>query len=264
MSNRGRSALLSVAEMAAADRLAIAGGISGLELMEAAGRAVAAAVTGEAAARGSERARVVVLCGPGNNGGDGFVAALILAEGGHNVTVGFLGDIKKLPKDAQANAERWIDHMSAAVTPLATVRIEDANIVVDALFGAGLTRPLDGAAAELLRAADEARARGDLAIVAVDVPSGIDGNNGRIAGTEQRPGFAAHADCTVTFFRRKPGHLLLPGKSYCGAVEVADIGIPDGVLAEIGPRTAVNGPALWIGRYPWPQAGDHKYARGMA
>lgn len=244
MSLSPTAALLTVAEMAEADRLAIAGGTPGLQLMEAAGAAVAAAVRRLRHRPG----RVAVLCGPGNNGGDGYVAARLLHEAGWDVALGALGTVDALPADARANAERWAGP-TAALDPSV---IEGADVVVDALFGAGLSRPPEGAA----RAAIEAI--GHRPCVAVDMPSGVDGDTGALRGA------APHATATVTFFRKKPGHLLMPGRALCGETIVADIGIPDAVLQTIAPRQAENRPALWLDALPVPGPYDHKYSRGHA
>jgi NAD(P)H-hydrate epimerase len=236
--------LLSTEEMGRADRLTIAAGTPGLALMEAAGRAVAAA----AAELAGARAVVAVACGPGNNGGDGFVAARVLREQGHAVRVGLLGNRAALRGDAAAMAERW----GGEIEPLSAHTLAGADIIIDALFGAGLTRALDGVAAEVVAAINGA----GKPVVAVDIPSGVDGTTGQAAGP------VVQASRTVTFFRLKPGHLLLPGRLKCGEVGVADIGIPDSVLDEIAPRTWANRPDLWLAPYPRPQMDAHKYTRG--
>jgi NAD(P)H-hydrate epimerase len=240
-----RHALLGVAQMYAADAAAIAAGIPGTRLMEAAGGAVA-----DAAASRWRPCPVAILCGPGNNGGDGFVAARHLAEAGWPVRVGLLGDRAALAGDAAWAASGW----SGPVEPAAPALLEGAGLVVDALFGAGLARPLAGSTADLV---EGVRASG-LPVVAVDVPSGVHGDSGQVLGT------AAPAVLTVTFFRRKPGHLLLPGRMLCGEVVVADIGIPDGVLDAIGPALAANHPDLWLDALPVPRPDQHKYDRGHA
>jgi hydroxyethylthiazole kinase-like uncharacterized protein yjeF len=127
-----------------------------------------------------------------------------------------------------------------------------ADLIIDALFGAGLDRPLAGDAAGIVEALNASRAP----VLAVDLPSGIDGRDGKVQCA------AVRATRTVTFFRLKPGHLLLPGRPYCGATEVAQIGIPDPVLEVIRPATFHNLPALWRSRLRRPEPDDHKYARG--
>ncbi|WP_448202965.1 NAD(P)H-hydrate dehydratase [Azospirillum sp. sgz302134] len=235
--------LLSVAEMYRADALTMAGGVPGPVLMEAAGAAVARAVFERWAPHPT-----TVLCGPGNNGGDGFVIARLLLEAGWPVRLALLGSRSALRGDAAVAAERWGGPVEAA-----DPAILDGNpLVIDALFGAGLARPLEGMARAIVEAMD------GRTVVAVDVPSGVHGDSGEVMGV------APQAALTVTFFRKKPGHLLLPGRSLCGEVMVADIGIPDTVLDSIDPKTFINSSALWRRRYPWPRLDAHKYARGHA
>jgi NAD(P)H-hydrate epimerase len=239
-------AVLTMAEMAAADAFAVRAGVSGERLMAAAGAGVARAIAGRWPPR-----PVLVLCGPGNNGGDGWVAARLLTERGWPVAVASSVERSALKGDAALHAARW----TGPVASLTGGGLFDGNpLAIDALFGAGLTRPVDGAA----RGAIEEIARRKLDCVAVDIPSGIHGDTGAVLGA------AAPAALTVTFFRRKPGHLLLPGRASMGDVAVVDIGIPAAALDEIRPRQFVNEPALWRGRFPWPRPTDHKYARGHA
>jgi|SRR5579859_470279 len=236
--------LLSNVEMAEADRLTIAGGTAGIALMEHAGAAVAAAVT-QAHAPG---ARVVVVAGPGNNGGDGFVAARLLAERGYDVKILLLGQSSRLKGDAALAAKGW----NGGVIDAEPAAVAGADVVIDALFGAGLDRPVDGVARGLIEAINHQAAP----VVAVDLPSGINGTSGAVLG------IAVKAAQTVTFFRKKPGHVLLPGRLYCGSVGVADIGIAAEVLQRIAPKTWENVPALWRARFPMPQLSGHKYDRG--
>ena len=237
--------LLGVAEMYAADAATMAAGIGGETLMENAGRGLARAV-----AERWRPCRTTVLCGPGNNGGDGFVAARHLREAGFEVAVALLGARDALTGDAAAMAARWPD----AVADLAPAAIGGAELVVDGLFGAGLSRPLTGAAAATVGAVAES----GLPMAAIDVPSGVHGDSGAVLGT------AAAAALTVTFFLRKPGHLLMPGRELMGELLVADIGTPPEVLDSIAPATFENGPGLWRDAFPWPAPADHKYSRGHA
>ena len=237
-------AILNVEQMAEADRLAMAAGIAGTQLMQNAGEAVAH----EIQRRFTLRA-VSVLCGPGNNGGDGFVAAATLARSGWPVRLALLGDVETLAHDAQYHAHRW----PGAIEPLTPAVINGAELVIDALFGSGLNRGLNPKVRDVLAYAT----RRALPIVAVDIPSGILGDSGENLG-------AAPAVCTVTFMRKKPGHLLLPGREACGDVVVADIGIPQALLDSLAIDTWENSPALWRARLPQWHANINKYSRGHA
>ena len=238
-----RHVLLTPQQMSEVDRLTIAGGTPGIVLMENAGRAVADAV-----ARRWPRQNLLVLCGPGNNGGDGFVAARILAERGWPVRLALLGARETLKGDAAAAAARW----TGPVEPLTPAAIGDARLVIDAIFGAGLARPVEGAAAEVIKAVHAIQ----VPVIAVDVPSGVDGTSGAVWG------IAPKAALTVTFFRRKPGHLLLSGRGYCGETLVAPIGISDAALDKVCPEVAANHPDWWRDDFPWSLPESHKYTRG--
>ncbi len=244
--------ILSVAEMGEADRLAIACGVPGIDLMEEAGRAVADAARRAHQATGG--GRVVVLCGPGNNGGDGFVAARLLAAQGRDVALFLLGDASRLKGDAALAAKRW----TGPVGVMQDIDLTGAAVVIDALFGAGLDRDLSGSARALVEAVNAWRAASGGRVVAVDVPSGLDGDTGLVRGA------AIEADVTVTFFRLKPGHFLLPGRALCGRIERAEIGIPTSVLEKIRPQTVRNSPARWRTSLPALAFAGHKYTRGHA
>lgn len=236
------SQLLTVREMAEADRLAVDDGDT-FPLMEAAGRAAARVIQ-----RRFAPTTAVVLCGPGNNGGDGFVIARYLAESGWPVRVGTLGGGRA--GDAVRAAELWTGVTTAAGPQL----LSDAGLVVDALFGAGLNRDIGAGAAYLVQAMAGASAPR----VAIDVPSGVDGDTGQVRGV------AAPATLTVGFFRGRPGHFLLPGRDLCGTVRIVDIGIPGRVLETIAPRQARNLPGVWKQHLPSAALTDHKYRRGHA
>ena len=240
----GPTALMRVAQMAEADRRTIAAGTPGVVLMQNAGEAVAE----EIMQRWSPR-RVCVLCGPGNNGGDGFVVARVLAAAGWPVRVALLGPGTHLTGDAKIHAARW----GGPIEALAPEAIADAELVVDALFGSGLSRALEENAALTLATAGN---RG-VPVIAVDVPSGVMGDTGESCG-------AVAAQCTVTFARKKPGHVLLPGRDLAGDVVVADIGTPASVLDGIAVDTWENDPELWQRELPRPWSGGNKYSRGHA
>lgn len=204
--------LLTPAQMAQADSLAG----NGAALMQAAGRAVARAII-----QHYQPCQVLALIGPGNNGGDGLVAADYLRAAGWPV--------------------RTKRHNEASAYEVAR-----ADLVIDAVFGAGLKRDLSPELADLLGAARR--------IVAVDVPSGVDGANGAVRG------YAPQAELTVTFFRAKPGHYLFPGRGLCGRVLLRDIGLPETVLRTVKPQTWRNDSSLW--RLPARNATGHKYTSG--
>jgi hydroxyethylthiazole kinase-like uncharacterized protein yjeF len=233
--------ILTVAEMAAADMAAIDAGTPGTVLMERAGRIVAAAILERYAPR-----PILVLAGPGNNGGDGYVVARLLSELGWPVRIEALAAPRT--DDARTAAAAWNG-------PIGTLqsRAEDGEMVIDALFGAGLDRPLGLEVARLARALDRARAT----MVAIDVPSGLAGDLGR-----PLEGGSFRADLTVTFHRRKRAHVLQPGREICGEVVVGDIGLE---ATDLGPTPGAlfeNGPDLWLSRYPWPKVTAHKHTRG--
>ena len=244
--------ILTTKEMAEADRLTIAAGKPGAKLMEAAGRAVADRAAHLIRRRGG--VKIEVLCGPGNNGGDGYVAAHVLLEMGFDVEAHTLGDPGALKGDAAWAYELW----NRDAPPIDLFDIEQADLVIDALFGAGLARDLDGAARDLVERVNTWRHAGGGCVLAVDVPSGLDGTTGAVRGA------AIEADETVTFFRLKPAHLLMPGRALCGTPVCADIGIADDVLGAIAPTAFHNIPALWRAVLPVPRIDAHKYSRGHA
>jgi ADP-dependent NAD(P)H-hydrate dehydratase / NAD(P)H-hydrate epimerase len=238
------SVLLNAQQMRAADQLTIASGTPGAVLMQRAGEAVVREIKRRFTPR-----PVTVLCGPGNNGGDGFVVALELSKHAWPVRVALLGAKESLSGDALWHAQHW----TGAIEPMSPAAIEGAQLVVDAIFGSGLNRRMESRAVDTLAYA----VRSKVPLIAVDIPSGVAGDSGEAHG-------AAAAVCTVTFMRKKAGHLLLPGRSLCGELVVADIGIPAGVLESIPVDTWENGPGLWCAKLPHPQSTDNKYSRGHA
>lgn len=234
---RGRTELLTPAESATADALAAASGIPGIELMENAGRAAARAIMARLPPKPT-----LVACGPGNNGGDGYVVARYLQNAGWPVTVAALASSRD-GTDAARAAGRW----SGPVAEFASSASRRAELVIDAVFGAGLSRDVGGVVPAVLGAAHQ--------IVAIDVPSGLDGATGQVRG------FAPRAAMTVTFFRLKPGHLLMPGRELCGELVLADIGLPASVLGRVAPRLWVDHPSGWS--LPVPKRGGHKFDRGI-
>jgi hydroxyethylthiazole kinase-like uncharacterized protein yjeF len=237
--------VLTTAEMERADQLTIAAGTPGFALMLSAGQAVAAAAMDLV-----EEGPVVVVAGRGNNGGDGFVAAAELAARGREVSVILLCERDSLQGDAASAARGW----KYPVLPFNPQAIGRPALIIDALFGAGLNRPVKGEPHDMIEAINA----NDAQVLSIDLPSGINGDTGAVMGV------AVRATETVTFFRRKPGHLLLPGRIFCGRVRLADIGIDPRVLEEIRPRTFENIPQFWRNPFPVPRIDGHKYARGHA
>ncbi len=237
--------LLTVAEMGRCDAATIRAGVRGEKLMLAAGTAVAREVL-----KRFKPCPVVVLCGPGNNGGDGFVVARLLAQRKFRVRVALLGERAALRGDAAIHAAKW----KGKVEKLTPATVEGARLAIDAAFGAGLSKPLPGE----LEAMFALLASRNVPIVAVDVPSGVHGDTGGAMGKAPR------CVLTVTFCRKKPGHLLLPGRALCGETVVADIGITDKTVASVTPSMFENAPALWRGAWPKERPDWHKYSRGHA
>jgi ADP-dependent NAD(P)H-hydrate dehydratase / NAD(P)H-hydrate epimerase len=238
------TALLTVAQMAAADRGAVAAGTPGTQLMQNAGTAV----VGEIVRRWSPRP-ITVLCGPGNNGGDGFVVAVELKAAGWPVRVALPGSVEALSGDARHHALRW----RGPVEAVGLAAIDGAELIVDALYGSGLNRALDADTAGLLAVT----AQREILLIAIDVPSGVAGDTGESLG-------AVAAHCTVTFVRKKPGHLLYPGRGLCGDIVVAQIGTPATVLESIRVDTCENDPDLWCNDLPRAASTGNKFSRGHA
>jgi len=238
------TALLDVRRMSEADRMTVEAGTPADDLMERAGAAVAEAIARRWSARST-----AVLCGPGNNGGDGFVTARKLSEAGWPVRVALLGPRDSLTGDARRHAERW----QGTTEPLSPAALRGVSLVVDALFGSGLSRAIGGSAADTLAAAAAAK----VPVVSIDVPSGVMGDTGEALG-------AVPAALTVTFCRKKPGHVLLPGRLLCGDVVVADIGTPATVIEQVRPDAFENDPRLWYSELPRPDCAGNKHTRGHA
>lgn len=244
MTAQPETLLLTPVEMAAADVAAAASGINSYGLMEKAGQAVAAS----ALRHYPQALRFVVLCGPGNNGGDGYIAAASLIRAGADTHVFAIGDPGQLVGDAR---RAW---KACPVAPLASsqLQIEPGDVVIDAIFGAGLARPVSADVEDVIGKVRDA----GVPVVAVDLPSGLCGRRGEPLGA------AFRANRTVTFMARKPGHLLMPGRSLCGDIEVCDIGIPLRILRSAAGTVSINHPDAWRHLLPTPDRASHKYRRG--
>ncbi|MGX6647940.1 NAD(P)H-hydrate dehydratase [Maricaulaceae bacterium MS644] len=236
-----RHAVLSVDAMGAADTFAMEHGRSGGALMDAAGAAIAGAIM----ERWSPRP-IGVLCGPGNNGGDGWEAAVRLQARGWPVEVFAMKSAAQLEGDAARAANKW----TGEVQGLKACDPSRFALVLDALFGAGLSRPLEGEPARLAMACVERT------VIAADVPSGVHGDRARPDG----PAFTAAL--TVTFHRYKPAHVLYPGRAACGEIVLAEIGVPDGWMDEATPVAEHNHPDLWNVPGLHIDADAHKHQRG--
>ncbi len=246
--------LLTNEEAAAADRAAMARGVDGLVLMENAGRRVA-----EEAWLRFRPLRVLLVAGPGNNGGDAHVAARWLKRFGCEVRLGLFGRPERVRGDAARMLAR-LDEARIAVEPadaaLAAAREwgDRLDLVVDGLFGAGLSRAVEGEAARIVEAVNALPAPR----LAIDMPSGVSGDDGRVRGA------AVRADVTVTFMRARRGHLLMPGRLWCGRLRVVDIGVPRDAIAGTEARVVANHPDWWRACWPRLDPAGHKYRRGSA
>ena len=211
------------------------------------------AVAAEAARMAPSRGRIAVLCGPGGNGGDGFVAARLLDSWGYRVELALLGDRARMRGDPALAAERWRGPVHAGEgfrvqrrRPRRRRAVRRRPVARHRRRGAGVCRR------------DQRRRALREAGLSVDTPSGVDGATGRARGA------AVQASASVTFFRLKPGHLLLPGRALCGRLVLADIGLSERALAAIAPKAFVNAPAIWRDALPRLDAFAHKYTRGAA
>lgn len=266
-----QSAVLSVQQMGQAEILTVGQSGNSYILMQSAAMSVANQIKGSM----TSNTRFLFLCGQGNNGGDGFLAASLLAESGHTVEVlfcGSRGNIKQLSGDALLAWQEWdvaqhqegdtiylAEHSSESVKTLLEkcASKTSALMIVDAIFGSGLSRSITGPIAQLICAVNDLRHLHSVVnTLSIDLPSGVNGNSGKIHGN------AIDADSTLSFCRKKPGHLLLPGSQHCGELVIADIGINSEVISKIHPVIFENTTDLWINSFPYPVSASHKYTRG--
>jgi len=255
--------LLTADEMQSVDCHAVRSGVDSYSLMQAAGRAIAASVQ----MLPCETRRVLVLAGTGNNGGDGAVAGEALRQSGIAVTLLRVCSDREKDKKSTASTEltdtdrafaawhgptHWLELVTAGLPATIEQLLDSADVIVDALLGAGLSRRIDGLLAQLIEAANNASAH----ILAVDLPSGLDGNS------HIPQSICVRADTTVTFFRYKPAHCLYPGRALCGQLELAQIGLTAAMLSPISSDCRINHPESWRDLLPLPAVDGHKFQRG--
>ncbi|MGJ8570996.1 MAG: NAD(P)H-hydrate dehydratase [Hoeflea sp.] len=233
--------LISPDEMRRIDKAAADSGLDSYGLMQKAGAHVAAVLLADFPAV----RRAVVLCGPGNNGGDGHIAAGLLSGAG--VDVMRFGPEPKTGGDAARARNAY----PGTLQPFSNWQPREGDVIVDAVFGAGLDRPVSGDVAALTERAQ----RAGIPVISVDLPSGVSGRTGEPTGAC----FAAVH--TVTFAALKPGHLLMPGRALCGQIHLCDIGIPERMIVS-GDPVWKNHPGVYMAERPVLGAGHHKYGRG--
>jgi len=249
--------VLSRAQVRAFDELAIEEcKVPSLVLMENAARGATDILVRELLGGSARGKRVVLLCGTGNNGGDGFAMARRLLTLRASPLVFLLGTADKLSKDARANADAWRGLGGEALPLEAGDALDEAlansDACVDALFGTGLDRPLEGAAGRIVEALRPHAAR----VFAVDLPSGLDADTGAVLGV------AVRAAVTTTFAHCKLGLLTPLGAEHAGRVFVADIGVPASLVSRTGHRAALVEPSDVAALFPWRAPTAHKYTAG--
>lgn len=236
--------LLTPKEMGQADQLAvISRGYESYHLMLNAAQAVGNVIL----EKYNNSQRVAVICGPGNNGGDGYAVAEFLKARGYQAICFSCGQ-PRIGSDAHKAFADW----SGTTLNIDALVFSEFDLIVDALYGAGLGRGLDEKTEALVK---KINASGT-PVVAIDLPSGIFGRDGSVHT------IAVKATYTVTFFRLKPGHVCYPARAYCGDIILRDIGIMSDVLKDICPNTSVNLPKMWLHDWPVLDYDMHKYSKG--
>ena len=236
--------LIAPSQMACADQITIDDGIPGIDLMDAAGREVANFALSEF----PYAKKVLIVCGTGNNGGDGLLAGHYFGKSKLQSDIYIQGNSDKISGDAALAFNKMDKRFILSGKP----EFQDYDLIIDAIFGAGLDRDITGETASLVGEINAS----NVPVLSVDLPSGIDGRTGAVRGV------AVKATATVTFFRYKPGHLLLPGRIHCGLVQLSQIGIDKSVLKRVAVEAFENTPTLWCESYPTPSVDGHKYSRG--
>ncbi len=223
-------------------------GIPFIELTENAGRAVFEEIKSK-----YKKCKVAVLCGVGNNGGDGYVIARYLKRANYDVVV-FLNDLPK-SKDAKVMYEKWneIGGKSFNFKYVEKENFAGINLIIDAMFGSGLNKDIDGEYKKITELVNSL----NIPIVSVDLPTGINGDTGKIMGV------CVKANLTITFTLPKIAHIITPSNKYCGEVKVVDIGIPQKAVETLNIRTFINSPTIWKDYIPEIKIDDNKYTRGL-
>ena len=232
--------ILSASQMVKADSLTIENGISGETLMENAGVSVADFIKTKFSKR-----KTLILCGPGNNGGDGFVVARHLKESGWDVDLASMIDVRSYKKDALLMAKKW----NGNTISFDNIQLKNYDLFIDAIFGTGLSKEISGLTASIINKTNKKNTD----VVAIDIPSGVNSDNGEILG------IAFKAKYTITFARKKIGHVIYPGKEKCGDIYIKDIDIAE---RHIKSNIMENLPDLWLKGLPFPTEEQHKYDRG--
>lgn len=244
INNNSSNEVLSIAQARMADRLTIEAGTSSFSLLSTAGLRVFEYTQSLI----DDNARILVACGTGNNGGDGLITAQLLIENGYNVDVALMSEAKSLKGDAH----QALQQLSCPLLSLIDTRPDHYTLIIDAVLGVGLDRCVSDSLAVWIRAVNES----SVPVISIDIPTGIHGETGAVLGV------AIRADHTVTFYRKKIGHLLYPGRAHAGHLSVASIGISDALVDELTPTVYENLPSLWKSHLPVLSWSSHKYERG--
>jgi len=238
-------AILSCKNHRDLDKKTIKKFISGYTLMENAGKVIFKIIK----KKFKKQKKIKILCGPGNNGGDGFVVAKLLKEDGYlNINLFCLVTKKKLKGDAKLAAKKFGDNFKS----FSNFKISSNDVVIDGIFGSGLKKNISGNLKKIIEKINLKKPY----CISIDVPSGINGDTGQVQGV------AVKSNDTITFTRKKIGHLLSPGKEYCGNIIVTDIGVNLEKLL-FKPHIFENHPDNWKNKFPWPNQKSHKYTRGF-
>jgi hydroxyethylthiazole kinase-like uncharacterized protein yjeF len=194
--------------------------------------------------------KTLILCGVGGNGGDGFIIAQELFNKGWDIQVSIIGDKNKIKGDSL----RALNKLKLKIFSFNEINLDKPKLFIDAIYGIGFSRKVNKKECIILNIIDKHPAP----VIAIDIPSGIDCNNGKILG------FAAYCDLTITFSTLKTGHILLPGSEKINKIKILDIGISKNIINKIEPNVKINNKNEWVKEIVWPKIDDHKYSRGYS